>query len=169
MVQYSPSATALFGSYSTSSAGSTVWSQITVSRIKWFLHTRVCTELPRVFPCRITKMTVPTTGIKFSGKYITYRTMAFGVNFSKGFLINLPSLAIGSLKLPPLISLPEASTSVWCLETRTPSNVSTSASWIKKLREMRLMIVEDSDSMRRMVVKAASGPLTKTSTATWGR
>ena len=51
----------------------------------------------------------------------------------------------------------------------TPSNVSVRASWIKKVREITLIRVELSESVRRIVVKAASGPSTKTMKASCGR
>ena len=58
---------------------------------------------------------------------------------------------------------------VCLLATKTPSNVSTKASWIRKVLERSVMSVELSLNVRRIVVKAARGPLTKTSTASCGR
>jgi hypothetical protein len=112
---------------------------------------------------------VPTTGIKFKGRYITYLINAFGVNFSKGDFMSLPNFAIGSLKLPDFSWRPSARTAVCLLATRTPSNVSSKASCIRNVLERRVIKVELSLSVRRMVVKAARGPLTKTSTASCGR
>jgi len=51
----------------------------------------------------------------------------------------------------------------------TPSKVSTKASCSKNVRERRLIRVDDSLRVRRIVVKAAKGPLTNTSTASCGR
>lgn len=107
--------------------------------------------------------------MKFRGRYITYLTNAFGVNFSNGDFISFPSFAIGSLKFPDFSCLPSARTSVCLLATKTPSNVSTNASCNRKVRERRLIRVELSLRVKRIVVKAAKGPLTKTSTASWGR
>ena len=42
------------------------------------------------------------TGMKFSGKYMKYRTIAAGVNLANGLPANLPSLAITSPAPPPL-------------------------------------------------------------------
>jgi hypothetical protein len=44
------------------------------------------------------KTTVPTIGMKFKGRYITYLMNAFGVYFSNGDFKSFPSLPIGSLK-----------------------------------------------------------------------
>lgn len=107
--------------------------------------------------------------MKFNGRYITYLINALGVNFSKGDLISLPSFAMGSLKFPDLSWRPSARTAVCLLATRTPSKVSTKASWIKKVLERSVMRVELSLSVSRTVVNAASGPLTKTKTASCGR
>jgi hypothetical protein len=131
--------------------------------------TRVWTELPLVRPCKRTKITVPTTGIKFKGRYITYLIKAFGVNFSKGDFISLPNFAMGSLKFPDLSWRPSERIAVCLLTTKTPSNVSTKASWIRKVLESSVISVELSLRVRRIVVKAARGPLTKTSTASCGR
>ena len=163
-----PSTIDPFGSYSSSSTESTTNNQYEFRRLQ-ISHTLVWTIFPLVFPWSKTKMTVPTTGIKFKGKYITYLIKAAGVNFSNGLLTNFPNLAIGSLKFPLLTSRPSASMPVWCLATRTPSNVSTRASWMRKVRERMLIRVEDSERTRRMVVNAASGPFTNTRTASCGR
>lgn len=114
-------------------------------------------------------MTVPTTGIKFSGRYMTYLTRAFGVNFSNGDFNNFPSLPIGSLKLPALSCLPSETMAVWFRESRTPSNVSRCASCSRKVRDMILIKVELSLKVKRMVVRAANGPLKNTRTASCGR
>jgi hypothetical protein len=74
------------------------------------------------------KTTVPTTGMKFNGRYMTYLIKAFGVNFTKGDLMIFPNFAIGSLKFPDFKRRPSANTAVCLLATKTPSNVSTKAS-----------------------------------------
>jgi len=112
-------------------------------------------------------MTVPTTGMKLRGRYITYLTSAVGLNFEKGFFIILPSLAIGSL--PGWSWRPSLSTPVAFLETRVPSKVSNKASCTRKLRERRFTMVELSLRIKRAVVKGAKGPFTKTRIASWGK
>lgn len=98
-----------------------------------------------------------------------YLTIAVGVNFSNGLLTSFPSLAMGSLKFPAFSCRPSERTAVCFLATRTPSNVSTKASWIKKVLLSNVIIVELSDRVKRIVVNAAKGPLTKTRTASCGR
>ena len=100
---------------------------------------------------------------------MTYLIKAFGVNFSNGDLMSLPSLAMGSLKFPDLSWRPSDKMAVCLLATKTPSKVSTKASWIKNVLESSVMSVELSDSVNSTVETAARGPLTKTSTASCGR
>jgi hypothetical protein len=52
------------------------------------------------------------------------------------------------------------------LDTKTPSNVSTKASAIRKFFERRVMRAELSLRINRTVVNAASGPFTKNNTET---
>lgn len=101
-------------------------------------------------------MTVPTTGMKFRGRYMIYRMIAVGVNFANGFLISFPSRAIGSP--PALICLPSETRFVHSFESSVPSKVSIRASSIRKVRERRLMIVELSLRVRSAAEKAAMGP-----------
>lgn len=106
-------------------------------------------------------------GIKLRGRYMIYRTNALGLNFSKGLRRIFPSFCMGSL--PERISRPSPTTAVAFLERRVPSKVSRSASWSNHPRATVLMIAELSLRIRSTVVKTASGPLTKTSTASCGR
>lgn len=115
-----------------------------------------CAEGPFRLPCRKMKMTVPTIGMKFSGRYMTYRMIAFGVNFANGFFINFPSLAMESC--PALICRSLETRFVHSFESSVPSKVSIRASSIRKVRERRLMRVELSLSVRRAAEKAAIGP-----------
>jgi hypothetical protein len=55
------------------------------------------------------------------------------------------------------------------LDRRVPSNVSNRASCKRKLRWIRLIMVELSLRMRRTVVKIARGPFMKTMIASWGK
>lgn len=104
--------------------------------------------------------------MKFSGRYMKYRTRALGLKPEKGVLMIFPSLAMGS---PPAFSCrPSLTMLVASLETRVPSKVSSRASWRRKFLDKTLMIVELSLRMRRTVVKTASGPLTKTRIASCG-
>lgn len=96
-----------------------------------------------------------------------YLTRAFGVNLENGFLISFPNLAIGSL--PDFSCRPSLTTSLAFLANRVPSKVSTRASWRRKFREMILTMVELSLRTRRVVVRTAKGPFTKTRTASCGR
>lgn len=104
--------------------------------------------------------------MKLSGRYMKYRTIALGLNPENGDLMIFPSLAIGSL--PAFSCLPSLTMLVASLETRVPSKVSSRASWRRKFRDRTEMIVELSLRMRITVVKTASGPFTKTSTASCG-
>ena len=112
-------------------------------------------------------MTVPTIGMKLSGRYMTYRINAFGVNFAKGFFSIFPSRAIGSP--PALICLPSESRFVHSFESSVPSNVSMRASSMRNVLERRLMRVELSLSVRSAAEKAAIGPEVKVMTAACGR
>lgn len=96
-----------------------------------------------------------------------YRNKAFGVNFEKGLLRILPNFEIGSL--PDFNCLPSLTITVEFLATSVPSKVSRRASCKRKLREMMLMIVELSLSIRKAVVKTAKGPLIRTRIANCGR
>lgn len=113
------------------------------------------------------KMTVPTMGIKFNGRYMTYRMRALGLYFSKGLFKILPRRSMGSL--PDFSCRPPLTTPVAFLETRVPSNVSSRASWSRKLRDMIDTRVELSFRTSRTVVKTARGPFTKTRMANCGR
>ncbi len=85
--------------------------------------------------------------------------MAEGVNLAKGRVMSLPNLAIGSL--PALTCLPSDTRSVHSHETSVPSNVSTRASCMRKVLEMRLMMVELSLRVSKAADIAARGPLVK--------
>ena len=112
-------------------------------------------------------MTVPTIGMKFSGRYMTYRMIAFGVNFANGFLNSFPSRAMGSP--PAWICLSLDTRFVHSFERRVPSKVSIRASSMRKVRERRLMIVELSLSVRSAAENAAIGPDVNAIIAAWGR
>lgn len=111
-------------------------------------------------PWRAMNTAVPKTGMKFSGRYIKYRTRALGLKRSNGLLTILPSLAIGSL--PDLSSLPSVTRLVAFLETNVPSKVSSRASWRIQDREIMETTVELSLRTRSTVEKTAIGPSTKT-------
>ena len=93
--------------------------------------------------------------------------IASGANLANGFFINLPSLAMGSP--PDFICLPSDTRFVQSRESRVPSNVSISASSIRKVLESRLMMVELSLRVRNAAVTAATGPEVKAITAACGR
>ena len=112
-------------------------------------------------------MTVPTTGIKFKGKYIKYLIKAVGVNFINGCLTSFPSFAMGLL--PALICLPLETRSVVFFETKTPSKVSVRAPSIKKVLLRMVKIVELSLRTRSAALIAARGPLVKAMTAVCGK
>lgn len=137
-------------------------------------------------PCKRMKITVPTTrtknvrnllgwygrsqtdspGMKFNGKYMTYRIMPLRLNRSNGFFRILPSLWMGS---PPDLSCrPSLTRLVAFFDTSVPSKVSSSASWTMKFLDKIEIMVELSLRIRSTVVNTASGPLTKTSTASCG-
>lgn len=101
-------------------------------------------------------MAVPTTGMKLRGRYSRYRMIALGVNLAKGFLANLPSRAIVSP--PVLICRPSLTRFVQSCFRSVPSNVSTSASSMKNVRDSKLTIVELSLSVSRAADIAAAGP-----------
>ena len=101
-------------------------------------------------------MTVPTTGMKFRGRYKMYRMMALGANLANGFLINFPSRAM--LSPPALICRPSDTKLVHSRETNVPSKVSISASSIKKDLDSRLIMVELSLRVSSAALMAAIGP-----------
>jgi hypothetical protein len=93
--------------------------------------------------------------------------IADGVNLASGLAISFPSRAIGSP--PDLTCLPSDTRSVHSRETRVPSKVSTRASWMRNVLEMRLMMVELSLRVSKAAEIAARGPLVKAMIAAWGK
>lgn len=51
-----------------------------------------------------TKIAVPTTGMKFKGRYMTYLMRAFGVNFSNGDLRSFPSYPVSVIALYSILT-----------------------------------------------------------------
>ena len=85
-------------------------------------------------------MIVPTTGMKFSGRYRKYRMIALGVDLANGFFTSFPRRAI--LSPPVLICRPSLTRLVHSLLKRVPSNVSVSASSMKNVLDKRFTSVE---------------------------
>ena len=96
-----------------------------------------------------------------------YRMIAEGVNFAKGRLANFPSFAMGSF--PDLIWRPPETRLVVFFETSVPSNVSVSASSMRKVLLRMVMRVELSLRTRRAALTAAKGPDVKAIIAACGR
>ncbi len=92
---------------------------------------------------------------------------ALGVHFAKGFLTNFPSRAI--LSPPALTCLPSSTKLVQSFDSSVPSNVSTSASSIKNVLNIKFVIVELSLSVSSADDIAATGPDVNAMTAAWGR
>lgn len=73
--------------------------------------------------------------------------MASGFSLSRGLLSDLPRLLTPDLDLDALTSRPFATRLSSLLMSRTLSKVSVKASWNKKLRRMRLMILEEREEV----------------------
>ena len=124
---------------------------------------------PNFFPCRVTNIAVPITGMKFSCKYIRYLIIALGVNFWKGLAASFPRRAIESPALLDFTVRSFATSEVSPRATRVPSKVSIRDSSIRRALARTMVNVLDSLRTSKMVVKAAIGPCVKTSMASCGR